>query len=206
MEAHWAEELKISFSCKAESKMNRTIPSGRWHGNTIMVNELGGVRLAELVYRSGYKTRPHAHESSVYCLVQNGSCTQRFGSNVSEAKPSTVIYLRSDDPHTDKFHDKGARCFVMELNQDWLTNSRKSQYLLRNSTTFPGGVPALCATRMYAEFRNTDELSGLAIEGLVIELIAQTSRACLERDNFKGQRWLEGPKSLFTLIFLNNYH
>jgi AraC family transcriptional regulator len=201
MESHWAEDLKISLSCKAESTMNRTIPSGRWHGNTIMVKELGGVRLAELVYPSGYKTRPHAHESSVYCLVQNGSYTQRFRSKISEAKPSTVTYLRSDDPHTDKFHDAGARCFVIELKQDWLTNSRKSQYLLRNSTTFQGGVPALCATRIYAEFRNTDELSGLAIEGLVIELIAQTSRTCLERDSFKGQRWLRRAEEFIHAHF-----
>ena len=83
-----------------------------------------------------------------------------------------------------------ALCFVIELKDDWLTRSRNKQYVLDNSTTFQGGMPAWFAARIYNEYRNMDQLSPLAIEGLVLELIAETSRRSLRKAEAQPPRWL----------------
>ncbi|SRR6266404_7886662 len=167
-----------------------TIPSGTWHGNKLTTQQVNGFRLAEITYPSGYKISKHAHESSLYYLVQKGSFTQTYGRKTREGRPSSLIYLRSDEAHADEFHHAGALCFVIELEDDWLTRSRNKQYVLDNSATFQGGMPAWFAARIYNEYRNMDQLSPLAIEGLVLELIAETSRRCLRKTEAQPPRWL----------------
>ena len=166
------------------------IPSGTWHGHKLAARQVNGFSLAEITYPPGYKISKHAHESSLYYLVQKGSFTQTYGRKTREGRPSSLIYLRSDEAHADKFHHAGALCFVIELEDDWLTRSRNKQYVLDNSATFQGGMPAWFATRIYNEYRNMDQLSPLAIEGLVLELIAETSRLTLRKAEAQPPRWL----------------
>ena len=166
------------------------IPSGTWHGHKLAARQVNGFSLAEITYPPGYKISKHAHESSLYYLVQKGSFTQTYGRRTREGRPSSLIYLRSDEAHADKFHHDGALCFVIELKDDWLTQSRNKQYVLDNSATFQGGMPAWFATRIYNEYRNMDQLSPLAIEGLVLELIAETSRLTLRKAEAQPPRWL----------------
>ena len=166
------------------------IPSGTWHGHKLAARQVNGFSLAEITYPPGYKISKHAHESSLYYLVQKGSFTQTYGRKTRDGRPSSLIYLRSDEAHADKFHHAGALCFVIELEDDWLTRSRNKQYVLDNSATFQGGMPAWFATRIYNEYRNMDQLSPLAIEGLVLELIAETSRLTLRKAEAQPPRWL----------------
>ena len=166
------------------------IPSGTWHGHKLAARQVNGFSLAEITYPPGYKISKHAHESSLYYLVQKGSFTQTYGRKTREGRPSSLIYLRADEAHADKFHHAGALCFVIELEDDWLTRSRNKQYVLDNSATFQGGMPAWFATRIYNEYRNMDQLSPLAIEGLVLELIAETSRLTLRKAEAQPPRWL----------------
>src|SRR5207247_1650218 len=123
------------------------------------------------------------------------------GRKIREGKPSTVIYLRDDEDHADKFHEAGAQIFVIELQKDWLTRNLNNQRLLNNSATYEGGLPAWFSERIYREYRNMDELSPLAIEGLILELIVETSRSYIRKFEFQPQRWLIRAEELIRAHF-----
>jgi AraC family transcriptional regulator len=59
----------------------------------------------------------------------------------------------------------------------------------------------LLAIRLYDEFRSTDELSPLAIEGLTLELLAECSRQSSRTRNCQQPRWLLRASDLVRARF-----
>ena len=147
----------------------RSIPSATWHGRQLTTMEISGFRLTELAYAPDYTITRHAHQFPLFYIVKRGSFTQTYGRKVRDCKPATLLYLRADETHADKFHRAGADLFVIELLTEWLTRNIHSQTLLSDSWTHQGGFAAWVAQRIHYEFRNMDDLSPLAIEGLTLE-------------------------------------
>jgi AraC family transcriptional regulator len=73
--------------------------------------------------------------------------------------------------------------------------------LLNNSTDFHGGALAALLIRMYNEFHCMDDVSGLAIEGLSLEVVAEASRRRINALECKPPRWLEHAKEFLHQRF-----
>ena len=174
----------------------KVIPAGRWNGKNLATRNFDRVTLAEIVYPPNYKIARHAHESSLFYLVQAGSFTQYYGNKVREGKPANLIYLRADEAHADTFHRAGARSFVIEIENNLLRLATQESKALGTSATFAGGLPTWFATRMYSEYLEIDQFSPLAIEGLVLELIAECARVSLRNKTGRPPRWLEQTREL----------
>ncbi len=180
--------------------MTRSVPSGIWHGHKLTSLQVNGFRLAEISYSPDYKIARHAHESPIFYLVREGSFTQTYGRKTREGKASSLLYLRADETHADKFHRAGAQTFVIELPTNWGARNI-NHHQLNDSASYDGGIPAWLAKRIYHEYEDPDELSPLAIEALVLELIVETSRARLESSDIAPQRWLTQAEELIRARF-----
>jgi len=175
---------------------NRIMPAGRWHGRNLAIREVAGLRLAENSYPAGYKTRRHSHDAPLFCLVKEGSLTQTYGRKTREGQPMTLIGLAPDEVHEDNFHNSGTRVFIIEIGQSWMARVLEHSTLFDESMHFRGGLVPWLALRLYNEFQQADQLSLLSIEGLALELIAETARNYSRPPERRPSRWLIQVKEL----------
>ena len=175
--------------------MTVQLPHGRFYGQTSPTRDVCGFTLAETTYVGGRRLPPHSHQNPYFCLVLKGSFSESCGRKVRLCKASTLIFHPSDELHSDEF-ETDAHCFNLQIN-------RRLDYrpaLLNQSADFQGGNTAYLATKLYREFRVMDELSSLAIEGLALELLAETFRG-IKREFQQTPVWLERAVDILRARF-----
>ena len=164
--------------------------SGHLYGEVLKSHHVAGLSLAETAYSSSLRLPRHSHGRAYISLVLQGSYTETYGTRTRICKPSTVIFHPPDEVHADLFHSAGGRCFNIHVDHDWLNHVREYAATLDCPADFYGGSLYWLTTRLYHEFRELDELAPLAIEGLMLEIIAEASRAGKPTD-CKSPRWIE---------------
>ena len=106
-----------------------------------------------------------------------------------------MLFHPPEEVHANYWHEAG-RSFMIELGANWIARLPDRWRVLDGSVDFESGWALALATRLYAEFRNPDELIALSVEGLVLELLAETARrergAVLE----KAPKWLHEATAL----------
>jgi AraC family transcriptional regulator len=86
------------------------------------------------------------------------------------------LFYPAGEAHADSFHDLKTRCLVIELKSSWLERFDHSSKLTSAPARFRGGKASGLALRVYDEVRALDDFSHLAIEGLLLEIVAEISR------------------------------
>jgi AraC family transcriptional regulator len=87
------------------------------------------------------------------------------------------LFYPAGEAHADSFRDSKTRCFVIELKPSWLERFNHSSKLITEPARFNGGKASGLALRVYEEVRALDGFSPLAIEGLLLEIVAEISRS-----------------------------
>jgi len=113
----------------------------------------------------------------------------------------TLIGLAPDEVHEDSFHNRGTRVFIIEIGQSWVERVLDHSTLFDESVDFRGGLAPWLALRLYNEFQQEDQLSSLSIEGLTLELIAETARHYRRPPERRPSRWLIQAKELLNERF-----
>ncbi len=92
--------------------------------------------------------------------------------------------------HSNRIHNTGIRFFCIEMGRPWRNRANGHLESLRGLTHFDEGLLPWLAMRLYREFRAEDEVAPLAIEGLVLELLAGVARQSSHSE--KGTtRWMQ---------------
>lgn len=156
--------------------MIERLQPGCLHGRTIKSLRVSDFILTETSYDARARLPRHAHENSYFCFVLEGSYTERYGKREVLCQPSTLTFRASGRSHEDLVHDARARIFVLEIPAAWIERLRADSLTLGSASEFFGGaLPRLCA-RLNHEFHKTDSAANLAIEGLVLEVLAEALR------------------------------
>jgi AraC family transcriptional regulator len=87
-----------------------------------------------------------------------------------------LAYHPAEEVHSEDIRDTEVHSFNVELNAAWARRFHECVPAPRNSAEIQGGLPAVLALRLYREFRSMDAISPLAIEGLVLEILAELAR------------------------------
>lgn len=183
-------------------KQNNTrLPPGHLYGQILRTRNVAGLTLTEIAYPPGFRVRRHSHELSQLCFVREGTFSEFYGRKSREVKPLTLIARPCDEAHAHRFHNAGARCFVIEIGSESLRRVREYSPVLDDSAEFQSGLLAWLATRLYKEFHREDEASSLAIEGLTLEMLSEMSRRPMRVSQRKPPRWLEHAREFLHSHF-----
>jgi AraC family transcriptional regulator len=168
-----------------------------FRSENLMSREIAGFRLVETVYPSGLEMAAHAHDPAYFSFVLRGAYTERCGRLARTCVPSLLIFHPPDQSHAVAFHDADVNILRVEIKPQRLTQIREQSALLLDAPRdFRGGVAASLGLRLYREFRQRDAFSPLAIEGLVLELVAEASRKALKDYESARPRWLEQAREI----------
>jgi AraC family transcriptional regulator len=160
--------------------MLQRLPAGQFFGRQSKSFETGGFRLTESVYSQGLRLPLHSHELAKFCFVISGDYVETLGRKEHARRPLTLTYHPPDTTHAETHRAPGHH-FLVELDTRWLEYARDYSVTLDTPVEVRDGLPIRTITQLYREFRHFDAVSTLAIQGLMFELLAETSRSSAPR-------------------------
>lgn len=163
--------------------------------------EMAGFFLSETVFPPDFKVCKHVHSRASFCVAIAGSCTETHAKKTRVYEPLTLEYLPAQEEHSLRVHRQAMRSFMVEFTSDWLENLPESAPILNASMYFKGGTLSTLLVRLYKEFKHVDELSPLVIEGLALEILGESSRVLLNREDRNLPRWLRHAEELARARF-----
>lgn len=158
--------------------MIQKLDQGYFFGETLRSRRLAGLNFRESRYEPGLRLPAHLHESVYFCFVLRGSYDEACGGRLRACRPSTFTFHGRHETHADHFHRQGAHVLSVELDTQWIENLKNYSIFLDGLSDFHGGVSSYLGIKMCDELRNDDSASGIALEGLTLELIAASLRHC----------------------------
>ncbi len=151
---------------------------------------IAGFTLTEGVHASGTSLPWHTHDGPTLCLVLEGAFIEESAGSALLCTPSTLKVMPAGEPHRDRFDRGPAHGLLIEAETSRADAIRPYSSLLQERVSFDGGPLAALGRRIYREFVQMDTASPLAIEGLMLEMLAWATR---ERDLIRapsGPPWL----------------
>ncbi len=161
--------------------IGKNLEQGQYLGRVIHRRQVGSFLLNETHYAAHADIPSHTHKNGYFCLVRKGNYQETFGSRRRDCGPLTVAYHPPGEAHSERFLASDCQSFNVELPYAWLDRIRQDA-VLAGPLDAHGGTPAALAIRLYNEFHRVDSVSALAIEGLILELAAELSRAAQRED------------------------
>ncbi|MEA2336193.1 MAG: AraC family transcriptional regulator [Thermoanaerobaculia bacterium] len=149
--------------------------SARFPAPIIRSRAVGDFVMTETRYGAGAMLPTHSHERACLVVVLRGTFDERYESRRRDGEPGIVIVRPEGEHHSDVFGDVGGRCLNVELAPAWLARVRDCSPALTASATLAGG--ALFGRRLQEELTHADDASPLAIESLVLAILADGVRA-----------------------------
>ena len=160
-------------------------------GQVLRERNVNGNLLMETVYPSRVSLINHWHTRANFCIAVEGGSTEQYGTQTREFRPLTSSFLPAEQLHSLTFQAKPMRCFTIDIGPDSL--QRAGEYCLLSHVSVHSHYGPLTETflRLYCEFREEDQASVLAIEGLLFEMLAVVSRSQTHRVDRFAPKWLK---------------
>ncbi len=154
-------------------------------GVTLRQASVGGFTVAEAEYAPGRKVPVHSHANPHVGIVLSGACRERNDRRAVDLGPLSVAVKTPGDSHTNEAGPSGTRYLLIDVAGDYSVPGLFDEYYDSRS-----GLLSAIALRLRAELAIDDGASHLAIEGLVLELLAEISRSKRERPTRYDPAWL----------------
>lgn len=169
------------------------LKAGQFYGETSRTLAIDNFRFTEKAYSARGSIPFHAHELAHFCFVLGGSYHERIGGCRFDRKPAALVYYPADLTHAEE-HFTDGRHLLVEIDGPGLTRAAEYGASLDRPATLGSPNSMQLAARMYAEFRDADSLSPLALECIVNELLIESARQAAGRKRDTPPRWLEDVK------------
>jgi len=179
----------------------RRLPDGHYYGKLLRRETVAGIVMTETRYEPRQRLPLHTHERAYICLVRRGAYTEQFAARTREVGPSTLAFHPPGEMHTQQIHDTEVSSFNIELSPSWLERTSGTNAPLVESAEFRGGPIASLARKLYREFRQPDAMTPLAVEGLLLELLAEAGRTREQVISRQTPPWLSRVKNAVLARF-----
>lgn len=149
---------------------------GEYFGRVPRIARQRGLLLSEVVHRGARALPSHTHRLAYFSLLVAGSYAETVGQHVVEYRPRTVVCHPPHTTHRDEVGESGGRFLMVEIEDAFLETLRQHGPLAIATVVGRGDEMARLAWRLFEEFRLERTAGSLAVEGLVLELLASAQR------------------------------
>jgi AraC family transcriptional regulator len=155
----------------------------------------GGFTISEGIHHHGSELPWHQHETPTICFVLKGGFTELWRGGSVACTSSTMKITPAGERHWDRFNRGDVRGLLIEPGASEVARIQPYSAVLDERLSFHGGLLPAIAWRIYEEMRRMDAAAPLAIEGLLLELVAAAARL-RERTGGSGRRprWLDDAR------------
>ncbi|HLV25978.1 MAG TPA: AraC family transcriptional regulator [Gemmatimonadales bacterium] len=140
---------------------------------------LPGLAVSASAHSGGTVMPWHTHDGATVCCVLDGAFTEYWRGHALECSSATVKVTPAGEPHWNRFGAVETRGLMVEVEPQVFAASRGIRNALDSLVHVSGGELAFLSRRIWRELGERDAAAPLALEGLVLELIAGITRQAL---------------------------
>jgi AraC family transcriptional regulator len=144
-----------------------------------------------------------SREGTYFSLTLQGEYKKLYGKQSVPCTPGTLVFHPPEQKQSG-YCETGGRSFIIEIAPQVLDRFEHHSASLEKLTISRGGVLTWLAIRLYKEFRQMDEFSPLAIEGLVLEMIVEGARRSTKASCVTPPYWLKQTKEILETCYSEN--
>ncbi len=137
---------------------------------------MSGFYLSVAEHAARSRLPKHAHENGYFCFPLTGSYTERCGASEVACKPCSAAFRAAGVDHAAVLDDATCRVFVVEISKGWMARLGEGSLTLRDTLDIKEGTLSLLGRQLSREFLRTDNATGLCVEGLTLQLLAEAAR------------------------------
>ncbi|MCB1024620.1 MAG: helix-turn-helix transcriptional regulator [Acidobacteria bacterium] len=179
-------------------------PTAGWkNGDVLRSISLAGYNFTETSYFAKANLPYHSHDCPYICFILQGNFVEKQKKREHLFGPATAIFHPSGETHKNYFYSR-SRCLNIELCSDSIHKLPNNEQVSETTEVFKDGEIIHLAYRLYREFCLQDAFSVLTIQGLMLEILAETLRRTKISRPKNAPRWLVQIKSLITEEFTEN--
>jgi len=175
-------------------------PKGFTFGEIRRARRVQGILLAECEYEPGLQIRTHTHDLARFNLLLHGGLAEGAALQERELRAGSLVYRAAGEPHRHAVPSGGATCFLVEMPAEWLERARERGAALDHPGLFRGGLIQHLAYRLHGEFLQRDEVAPLAIEAILLGMVAEVSRRAARAER-RPPAWMEQARELLHGTF-----
>jgi AraC family transcriptional regulator len=123
--------------------------------------------VTEHVYRPSQRIAAHEHDQAYVCVVVRGAYRERSDLGERDCRTGAVLVHPAGATHSDSFGPVESRLLMLGTERE----------MFPRPAVFDIGPACEIGARIHDEVAAPDEVTGLAIEGLLLELSALAHRA-----------------------------
>src|SRR5215217_4100020 len=159
-------------------------------GSVVRSVATGGFDVLVSAYRP-FESHPyHAHDEAAFVYVLDGTVSVRTESNEQHCPKASMRLIPAGDRHQTRYGEGTARCLVMGVGKERSSTLRLRSGVLDQPSYHPPNTPATAyAARIHRELTRNDSATPLAVEALMLELLATGTRS-FERREPREPLWL----------------
>lgn len=181
--------------------MLRKLGPGCSNGKVLKRFDASGFIMAEIAYSAQSKLSEHSHENAHFCFVLQGTYTEYHNKQGMECEPFTLTFRPPGEVHEDKFHNQAVQVLTIEIPPRWIERLQQDSIYLAHSINFQGGFITRLSERLVTEFHRMDTGASLIMEGLTLEIMAETARHSAQNIERAIPYWLKQAKELLHARF-----
>ncbi|MBV9497279.1 MAG: helix-turn-helix transcriptional regulator [Acidobacteria bacterium] len=167
-------------------------------GARVASRQIGGFAMSLTRYSSPVIPW-HGHEEAYLTFVVSGRYRERLRTGVRDCLSRALVLHPAGERHADEFASRAAVCLNLHFDRSWLRSlATRGDSFERSAMLFTPTTSAIGA-RLAREFRRNDDLSPIAVEGLLLELFAETARSSAAGS--RAPAWLRNAHALVVARF-----
>lgn len=170
-------------------------------GETLRLRNIGPFTLRENLYASAMTLPKHSHPEAYITFVIEGAFRERYNSRSILCRTGMIRYLPAGEVHENEIQAR-SRCLHVSSDPASFEQLRQQPAVPVRPAEISGLTTTWLANRLYAEFSRQDKASAMAIEGLVLEILAEIARSEAADSSRVAPTWLKQATEIVESRFL----
>jgi AraC family transcriptional regulator len=171
-------------------------------GSTIRRRDIAGFSLTEAVYAAGVSLERHCHANAYLTLVLSGTYSERYTHREFVWGEGALHLLPAGERHENRF-DTAVRCLRVKIELEAIERlGDEFKRILSEPREISGPFSGWLASRMLREFRAQDDVAPLAMEGVLLEMLAESARS-EEGAGSSAPAWLRRVREVLDESYLS---
>ena len=170
-------------------------------GSIVRRRDLTAFSLTESVYPKGLTLSKHCHSHAYLNFVLSGSFIERYADRECVCAEGALRFLPQSELHENDYA-VGARCLLVKIEPSALDRLGEHSPVLSSPGEVAGLASSWLANRLYREFTAEDDDAPLAMEGVLLEILAESARAIGEGSAAHAPAWLRRVREALEDTYL----
>lgn len=171
-------------------------------GNIVRRRDIAGFSLTEALYAEGMSLDRHCHAHCYLTLVLSGSYREKHSDREFYWSEGALHLLPAGERHENQF-DTATRLLCVKIEPAAIHGwGPEHARFLAAPREISGPLSGWLANRMLREFMAQDDVASLAMEGVLLEMLAESARSTEEAHGSGAPVWLRRVREMLQDSYL----